>query len=77
MKKGRKLKISNAFKKAIRKFSEGNGMAQYKIATEANVSPCILSYMLNDSMLFYSDDPRIQRIAEIVGFRRNCFAKEL
>jgi len=75
MKKQKKLRIAEAFKKAIQEFSERKNIAHYQISAQANVSPNILSYLLNGVMLFNRDDARIKRIARIVKFKKECFEK--
>jgi len=75
MKKQKKLRMSEALKKSIQQYSDKYGMAHYKIAAQANVSPNILSYLLNGVMLFNRDDARIKRIAKIVKFKKECFEK--
>jgi hypothetical protein len=76
MKSTKKLRTTEAFKKAVIDFSQRTGMAQYKIATKAEISPSLLSCLLNDTMLFYPDDPRIKRVASVVNFRHECFDKK-
>lgn len=76
MKKTKKLRPTEAFKQAVIDFSQRTGMAQYKIAAKAEIPPSLLSCLMNDTMLFCPDDPRIKRVAKIVNFHHECFEKK-
>lgn len=72
MRNKKKFRVSVALKQSIKEFSEETGMSHYLIAAQAKIPPCTLSYMLTDTMLFLPEDPRIARIAKIVGFEGEC-----
>jgi len=72
-----KLRIAEGFKKAIKDFSQDTGTAHYIIAVKAKIAPCTLSYMLNDTMLFFPEDQKVKRLAKVVGYKDECFVKEI
>lgn len=77
MKKNKKFRLTQAFKWAVRDFSQKTGIAQYQIAAKAEIPPSSLSYMLNDTMRFAPGDSRVKKVAKIVNFRHECFEKEV
>jgi hypothetical protein len=77
MKGNKKCRLTQAFKFAVKDFSEKNGIAQYQIAAKAEIPPSTLSYMLRDTLRFAPGDSRVKRVAKVVSFRRECFEKEV
>ena len=60
------MKLSREFLVSLKLNKE----PQYRIAQEAGLHPNTLSKLINGIAPIYQDDPRILRVAEVLGMKR-------
>lgn len=68
----RKVRSSQKFKQALRKYQEQTELPRHLLAVKLNTYPSLLSFILNDTILFYPGDKRILKIAKAIGFKDEC-----